>query len=199
MEQKPKNSEIYAPLTLYFKRDNPMQMEAFKFLRLVGRNKTSLITKLINQYLKKNGIQSVINISKEQANSLISDFDTFNQESQQISTLSTNPEFLVNLLQELMNNHNIVQQVTEQPPMMVQPDVHSQERINRGRFGSKGNNIVQEQPISSPTVPKESCIPIKEPDEPIMEKPEEDYPDTGEKSNNATLMPNWAKGLDMFN
>lgn len=67
------NGKSYNDLSLYFRPENQHEKDAYFFLSLLGRKKTSFVSDLIYYYLKSKGITNVKDITPEYAKLLTSE------------------------------------------------------------------------------------------------------------------------------
>ncbi len=184
-----KHEYEYARVTLYFRADNKRQMDAFRFLNMIARKNTSLITDLVLNYLESNGITNVNRLSKKQADELLQNPSSFGTKRQDTSSSD-----ILSLLSTL-----ICQGQTVPLPEKAQEEI--QRNKNGGRFQKKEpsdhEHITEEKnTVASPSLKQSQTQTTSDTcNNKDITSSESDYFDENDQS---FLASTWEKSLDMF-
>lgn len=178
------NGKEYNDLSLYFRPDNEKEQDAYNFLCMLGRKKTSFVADLISNYLISNGITNVNDITPEYAKYLI--HGTSLKNGPTTSSMSLPVELLIKMLGEQLNN-SVSKPVEIPSAKEIQPAKEPQKKKNTAppTFTRKKSS---DESFTKKEVVKPRVNDIVDSDE--------DFSDTSE--DNFTMDNNILSGLSAF-
>lgn len=178
------NGKEYNDLSLYFRSDNEKEQNAYDFLCMLGRKKTSFIADLISNYLISNGITNVSDITPEYAKFLMHGTNIRNAPT--TSSMSLPVELLIKMLGEQLNN-SISKPVEITSAKELQPAKEPQKKKN-----TASPSFTRKKSSDESLIKKE----VVKPRVNDIVDSDEDFPDTSE--DDFTMDNNILSGLSAF-
>lgn len=138
------NGKSYNDLSLYFKPENQNESNAYIFLTLLGRRKTTFVSELIVKYLNSVGIADATRLTPEYAKLIASDSFMASATS---TTMSMGP--LLKLFEEQLSQKET--QETEEPPMQSV----ERKRVPPKRKSTKSDEDTEKKISNNTPIPKD--------------------------------------------